>query len=176
MAYLVRIGHRGGHVRTTGGVVAAAGPGIRRWRGTLRYGAAVAWRAWLGTSGCGCCKYHSHPTDACRSVGAERNPGAILRSSSSHPFRPYGRRRHCSPAFLLVSGTSDPPLRRSPVSSAGVKLWIEASRWDSCGLPDPMPSRGSPQFQQGFAVTATGGVARCFAWGDHVAGLQSSGV
>ena len=82
------------------------------------------------------------------------------RSSSSRPLCPCGRRRHCSRGIPLVSGTSVPPLRRSPVLvSQGRVLRIRASRWITCGLPDrsPVRSRGdavpplavSPQLQPG---------------------------
>ena len=82
------------------------------------------------------------------------------RSSYSHPLCPCGRRRHCSRGIPLVSGTSVPPLRRSPVLvSQGSVLRIKASRWITRGLPDrsPVYSRGgavpplavSPQLQPG---------------------------
>ena len=68
----------------------------------------------------------SRPIDACRSIGAERNRGQLLRSSYSHPFRPCGRSRHCSRdcpcrerRFRLVSGTSATPYGRLPFWSAG---------------------------------------------------------
>ena len=80
------------------------------------------------------CRKFSHPTAACRSVGAERNRGQVLRSSSSHPFRPCGRRRHCSLGVPLVSGTSGPPLRRSPVSVSWGVLGIELDHWVFRGL------------------------------------------
>ena len=93
-------------------------------------------RAWtgsrvgrMGTSVRRCCKYLSHPTNACRSVGAERNRGPRLRSSSSHPFRPRGRRRHCSHACPVAGGGSvssaverpdAPSLARSRFDQPGV--------------------------------------------------------
>ena len=88
-----------------------------------------SWAGQMRTSVRRCCKYLSHPTDACRSVGAERSRGSLLRSSSSHPFRPRGRRRHCSHACPVAGGGSvssaverpaAPDLARSRFDQPGV--------------------------------------------------------
>ena len=97
----------------------------------------------MGTSVRRCCEYLSHPTDACRSVGAERNRGPLLRSSSSHPFRPRGRRRHCSHACPVAGGGSvsrtverpAAPPGALPFESAGSGLRIQAFRWVTRGAP-----------------------------------------
>ena len=86
-------------------------------------------RAGGGTSVRRCCKCLSHPTDACRSVGAERNREPLLRSSSSHPFRPRGRRRHCSHACPVAGGGSV----SSAVERSAAPL-LARSRFDQPGV------------------------------------------
>ena len=49
----------------------------------------------------------------------------IFRSYYSHPFRPRGRRRHCSRGVPLVSETSVPPLRLCRWADAGYNFRIE---------------------------------------------------
>ncbi len=140
---------------------------IGRWTGIIKPRSAMP-AGLVGTSDSDDVRNFSHPTDACRSVGAERNRGY----QSGHPvrtlFRPRGRRRHCSRAcpcrgrrFPLASGTSATPCGRLPFWSAGV-LWIEANRWVTCGLrrspallrPSPvLVSRGCWRFDTGRWIT-----------------------
>ena len=101
----------------------------------------------------------SHPTDACRARSALSGIAVeMVRSSSSHPLCPCGRRRHCSRGVPLVSRTSVPPLRRSPVSVSRGLLRIVASRWVTCGLPD----RFSPVSAGGSLIAATDGSSPLF--------------
>ena len=58
----------------------------------------------------------------------------MVRSSSSHPLCPCGRRRHCSRGVPLVSGTS--ATRRASIRIVQPSLRIGASRWVTRGLPD----------------------------------------
>ena len=81
----------------------------------------------------------SHPTEACRSVGAERNRGEVVRSSSSHPLCPCGPRRHCSRGVPLAQWNVWPALRRYPVLVSRDRLRIEAFHWVSRSLPDRSP-------------------------------------
>ena len=138
-----------GGFRATGGVAtAAAGSGIGQLTGRIEHDTRPG--CW-GQAMADFVRKISHSTGACRSVGAERNRGSLLRSSSSHPLCPCGRRRHCSRGVPLVSGTSVPPLWRSPVSVSRGLLRIVASRWVSCGLPDPVPLRALPSLSRGLA-------------------------
>ena len=106
----------------------------------------------------------SHPTDACRSVGAERNRGSLLRSSYSHPLCPCGRRRHCSRGVPLVSGTSAAPCGCLPCWSAG----SAGDRGVSLGNPRSARSDALA----GFSPIAAGGslspplaaAPRCLKW------------
>ena len=102
----------------------------------------------------------SHPTDACRSVGAERNRGSLLRSSSSHPLCPCGRRRHCSRGVPLVSGTS--ATRCASTRIVQPSLRIGASRWIIRGLPD---SRSGCVSRDVAEKIAAGDCARWFSLG-----------
>ena len=142
-------------------------PGRRSGAGRAGSGTARG-PGWWGQAVADFVRKNSHSTDACRSVGAERNRGY----QSGHPvrtlFRPCGRRRHCSRAcpcrgrrFPLASGTSATPCGRLPLWSAGV-LWIEAYRWVTCGLrrspallrPSPVQvSRGCWRFDAGRWIT-----------------------
>ena len=74
---------------------------------------------WVGASFGDVCKKPSHSPDACDRSKLSGIAVEIFRSSYSHPFRPCGRRRHCSRGVPLASGTSVAPLRRSPFVSAG---------------------------------------------------------
>ena len=148
-----------------------------------------AGRGWWGTSVGDVVRNFSHPTEACRSVGAERNRGY---KNPGHPLRP---------CFVLADGVGTVPTLalvagrgsvfessgtvccaffwRLPIWSAGGQLRIEAFRWVSCGLPDRSPVLVS----RGDAVTVAGGgspisaggslkptlaaVPRCLEWRGH---------
>ena len=106
------------------GMAAAARAGLGTARGP----------GWRGQAVADFVRNFSHPADACRSVGVERNRGSLLRSSSSHPLCPCGRRRHCSRGVPLVSGTS--ATRCASTRIVQPSLRIGASRWVTRGRPD----------------------------------------
>ena len=109
-----------------------------------------------------CCKYLSHPTDACRSVDAERDRGSLLRSSSSHPVPSLRTTPALFSRCSLVGGTSVPPLWRSTVLCSGYcrpqgrfhcfsrgQLGSQVFHWISSGCLDPAHLRCRPSGSAG---------------------------
>ena len=119
-----RMGHRRGGFRTTGGVAAAAaGGGDRAQDGQDR--ARLAERL-VGTSDGDVCKKLSHPTDACRSVGAERN------------------RRVTTPVILFapVPSLRTPPVLLARCSFGQWNLCSVVAAVSRCGQPGSAADRG----------------------------------